>query len=132
MAWSAQWSLKIDGSQLNDKSNYYAEIPELDTGSDHDIILVNIAGDYPLFVRAQPMDATMNLLIQMTPCNWATYRTRLATLQALLTPGRHTLEVQVRGMTAAKTMMVVVKGMAIEAKTRKVAVTLIVPKPVLA
>lgn len=132
MAWAEQWSYKVDGHEVNDKSNFISSIPELDTGSDHDIVLFTIAGDYPIFVRAQPTDATMNLLIQMTQCSWATFQTRLTTLKGWLTPGRHTLTVQARGMTAAKSMTIIVKGMSIEAKGRRVAVTLIVPKPVLA
>lgn len=130
--WSEQWSLKVDGHELNDRTNFLVEIPELDDQSADDIVLVTIAGDYPIYVRSQPTDATWNLLIQMTPCNWATYQTRLATLRSYLSSGRHTITVQRRGMAAAKSATVIVKGWAIDAKSRKVAVTLVVPKPVLA
>ena len=135
MTWNEQWSIKIDGQELNTAptgGNYVASIPEIENVADYDAVTVPIDGDYPAFIRLQPRESTWTLNIAMKACNWATYQTQIASLKTLLAPGIHTLAVQIRGMTAAKSATVVVRGMMIQPTARALSVTLFVPKPVLA
>jgi hypothetical protein len=129
MAWAEQWSIKVDGTEIN-TGNFITEIPDLDSIGSVDAVLVTIPNDYPVFIRTQPLDSTININTQMKPCAWATFQTNLATLRGILTPGLHTLTVQVRGMATAKSLTIVVKSMAVEAVGRRVSTQALVPTPV--
>jgi hypothetical protein len=131
MVWTEQWTIKIDGTNINDKVNYFTTIPDLDNifGS-VDPVMVSIPNDYPVFIRNQPLDATININIQMTPCTWATFQTRLTALRALLSPGRHAMAAQVRGMATEKSLSIIVTSFAVDPKARRINVQAIVPKPV--
>jgi hypothetical protein len=136
MAWNEQWSFKIDGTEINRNASnptgtFIVQIPELENQFEQDAILVEIDGDYPAFVRMQPREGQYTILISMTPCTWGDYQTRLQTLKTLLSPGQHTLTVQARGMPTAKSVVIVVKSMQIDAKIRLVTVAAVVPRPVL-
>lgn len=136
MAWNEQWSYKIDGYELNRNASnpsgvFITQIPELDNQFEQDVILVDVDGDYPAFVRTQPREGNYTILISMLPCSWANYQYRLSTLKTKLSPGQHTLTVQARGMTTAKSVPIVVKSMQVDAKIRLVTVAAVVPRPVL-
>lgn len=100
----AGWSYKVDGYELNDGTSFLAFVPEIDDESADDVILVQIDGGYPVFVRVQPTPITLSLNIQVLPSGWRMYDSRVAWLKNLLSTGDiHTLEVQARGMTSPKT-----------------------------
>lgn len=127
MVWTEQWTLTLDGTSLNNHTDWDSYIPEIDNGFSGDVILVQIAGDTPYYVRVQPREGKFNLLVQMRPCSAATFRSRFEALKALLTPGLHTLVVQVRGMADAKTYSVISDGgWIVDYKGRRVAATLTV------
>lgn len=135
MVWSEQWSIKIDGNELNSVrtgGNFLAEIPQLENMPDYDPVIVPMDGAYPAFIRLQPRESAWALNIAMKPCDWATWQTQLQSLKAVLTAGVHTLTVQVRGMPSPVSTTVVVRGMMVEPKARVLSVQLLVPKPVLA
>lgn len=131
MSWNEQWSIKIDGVELNDITTYFTEIPEIENIPEDDVVTVPIDGRAPAYIRNQPVEAHYTILIASRPCTWEMWSTRITSLKALLTRGSHTLTVQVRGMAAAASTTVVIKGMMIEAKNRRVAVSLVAMTPIL-
>lgn len=134
MVWAEQWSVKVDGGiELNDHVNYLTEVPQLDDVPDWDVKQVPIDGTYPAYIRSDPTSGAYTVNIQMTSCTWATFRSRLATLDAIFTMGAtHTLAVQVRGMSASKSVVIVPRGKVVDPKLRKVTYACFVPVPVLA
>lgn len=134
MAWTGIWSIKMDGVELNTLptgGHFLCEIPEIDNVPELDQVTVAMDGNYPAFIRLQPREASWTLNLTMKPCDWETYQTRLDYLKSVLYSGVHTLTVQVRGMSTAKSTTVVVCAMTVDAKSRAVSVKLSVPKPVL-
>jgi hypothetical protein len=129
VAWAEQWSYKIDGTEINSGA-FITDIPDLDSIGSVEAITVPIPNDYPVFIRTQPLDSTININTQMRPCSWAAFQTNLATLRGILTPGPHTLTAQVRGMAAAKSLTIIVTSTAVEAKGRRVSTQALVPRPV--
>lgn len=135
MPWTNQWSIKIDGTEVNTLPTggyLVAEIPELENIPDWEPVTVPIDGDWPSFIRLQPVDTSWTVNISMAACDWATYQTRIAALRALFSQGVHTLTVQVRGQASPLSATVVARGMMVNAKARSASVSLYVPKPVLA
>lgn len=135
MSWTGVWSIKVDGTELNTAptgGSFIAEIPEIEDIAQMDVVSVAIDGSYPAFIRLQPREGTWTLNIAMKPCSWATWQTNLATLSAILTPGVHTLTVQIRGQSSPLSTTIVVKGRMTAPKQRALSYTLFVPKPVLA
>lgn len=134
MAWNEQWSVKVDGGvELNDHVNYVTEVPQIDDVPDWDVKIVPIDGTYPAYVRADPTSGVYTVNVQMSACSYATFRTRMAALDAMFTMGAsHTLTVQVRGMPSALSVTIIPRGKAVDAKLRKVTYNCHVPVPVLA
>lgn len=132
MTWSEQWSYRIDGGiELNDHVNFETKVPQIDDIPDYVTKSVPIDGTFPAFIRADPSPGIYTFLIQMFPCAWAVYRSRLATLGAIFTPGAlHTFTFQARGMPAAQSVQIVVLGRIIDPKLRKLAYNCYVPVPV--
>jgi hypothetical protein len=129
VAWTGVWSIKIDGTEIN-SGNFITDIPDLDSIGSVEAVMVPIPNDYPVLIRTQPLDSTININTQMKPCDWATFQTNLATLRGILSAGVHTLTVQVRGMTAAKSLIIVITSNAVEAKGRRMNTQALIPKPV--
>jgi hypothetical protein len=130
MVWDGVWSLKVDGTQLHDPaSGYFAEIPEWDTGSDDEVILVAIDGSAPAYIRNQPKEATYTLLLAHAGCDWAAWDEYLAWIRSACSRGPHILTAKVRGMADEADVPVVVRGMMVAAKERRIVVSLVVPKP---
>lgn len=131
--WNEQWSIKVDGYEINDKTAFWTVIPEIDNIGSVDVITVDVPNDYPVYIRTQPLSASITFKINMTPCSWATYRTRLDTIYALMTPGPHTLTIQVRGMATAKSLTFIPQQVTVtDPKARELSVQATIPKPVLA
>jgi hypothetical protein len=131
VAWSEQWTIKVDGTHLNGQgSNFITSIPELETGSDDEVILVPIDGSPPAYIRNQPKECIYTFLIAMKGTSWAAYQTQMNTLRGILGRGPHTLEVQVRGMVAPASTTIIVRGWSVAPKERRVAVTAVVPVPI--
>ena len=133
MAWNEQWTYVVDGTNLNDHVNTVCEIPEIDNVFGHDVILAQIAGDHPVFIRSQPGEGrlTINVALKGAGLN-STYRTRIDSLRTLLSQGvRHTLTVQVRGMSGSKSLKFYVEGSMVDYKRRLLSVRCVAPKPVL-
>ena|ERR1035437_4271428 len=132
MVWNEQWSIKVDGNQINDKTNFWTTIPEIDDLITFDVVTVAIPNDYPVYIRTQPLSASLTFNISMTPCTWAVYRSRLEWLQTVFAPGPHTLLIQVRGMSDPKSLVFIAKQLTVaDAKARAVSVQAVVPKPIL-
>lgn len=130
MTWSSVWSYKIDGTEINDGTNYWTTIPEIENVFAMDAILAPIDGDYPMLIRLQPKEGSYTLQT-WAPGEPAAWDTKLATLKALLTQAPHTLSVQVRGMAAAKSVIVVPTTIIVSYTQRLLTATLLAPKPVL-
>lgn len=131
MVWAEQWSYKIDGVEVNDHVHYITQVPELETGSDDDVILIPVDGREPAYIRNQAKEGIYTFLIAVTDANdWATWAARRASLFAIFTPGRHTFTVQARGMASPLSTTIIVRGRSTAAKERRVAVNTVVPKPI--
>lgn len=131
MAWSEQWTYVVDGVNLNDHVNYVCFIPELQTIPQSRVILAPIDGDFPVFVRAQPMEATYTFLIAVKGAKSAVLWDTLSyQLLSLFTPGvLHTAQVQVRGMTGPRSFQFAVESAQADYRTRTMAVQTVAPKP---
>ncbi len=132
MAWSEQWSYKVDGGiELNDGSAYNTQIPQIDDVPDWDTKTVPIDGTYPSYIRADPTAGAYTVLVQFYPCDWATYQTRLGVIKGIFSMGAsHTLAFQARGMVSAKSVLIVPRGIISEPKLRKLVINCFVPVPV--
>jgi hypothetical protein len=133
MPWAEQWSYLVDGTNVNDHINYVCQIPEIDNMQNQDVILAQIAGDHPVFIRSQPAEGRLTFNVALKGAGPpATYRTRMDALAALFAQGtRHTLTVQARGMGAAKTLRFYVEGTMVDYTRRLLSVRAVAPKPVL-
>lgn len=134
MSWTGQWSIKVDGHELNSIMTggpYITQCPEIDWLHEQDVKLVPRDGDYPAYVGMQPREGNYTFLIQMKPCSEATYDTQLAELKGWLSPGQHTFAFQIRGMPTAKSVVAVIRGVATEFKARRVTALATAPNPVL-
>lgn len=132
MAWGNQWIYKVDGVEINDKTNFYCQIPELSNDPEVAIVTAEVAGDYPVVVRTQPQAGRWTFNIAMKNVTDAQFDTKLATLKAAFTKGaRHQLTVQARGMDAPKSTYFWVEGMMVDFRARLVSVRTLVPRPVL-
>ncbi len=129
MAWNEQWSIKVDGNELNDHAAYWTMIPEWDNAPDDDVVLVEIDGSSPSYIRNQPKEGVYTLLIACPGSTWSTWNTRLTALRSVLTKGVHTLTVQIRGMPTAASVTIVVRGSMVMPKERRLVVNCIVPQP---
>lgn len=133
MTWSGQWSIQIDGHELNSITTggpYATTCPELRWVHEQDVKFVPIDGDYPAYVGMQPREGNYTLLIQMKAVSDAVWETQLAQLQSWLTPGQHVLTFQVRGMAAAKSVTVIARSVSDEYKAKRVTSLLTAAKPV--
>lgn len=131
MSWAEQWSYKIDGTEVNDRTNFFTQVPELENTPQMDVILKTVDGDYPSFIRVQPKEMGYTFIIAMTPCTWATYQSRLQTLKTIFTPGTHTFTVQARGQASPTSVTIVATGsLSIMPKERIITISVIAPKPV--
>ena len=131
MPWLEQWSYKIDGTEINDRTTLFTQIPELSNVFEQDIILAQIDGDYPVYIRTQPTEGRISFLINIAYSSPASFDTTLTSLKALFTQVPHTLTVQARGMSTTKTLTFIPQGMMVDYKQRLVTVSAVVPKPVL-
>lgn len=125
------WSYKIDGGiELNDIATFNTVVPQIDDVPDWDVKTVPIDGGYPAYIRADPTAGTYTFLIQMSPCTEAVFRTRLTTLAGIFTIAPHTFTFQARGMSSAKSVLIVPRGRVVDFKMRKVVYNCHVPVPV--
>jgi hypothetical protein len=134
LAWNGQWSTKVDGTEINDRDKWWvAAIPELENMAEQDVIMADVAGDYPVFIRSQPRAGPITINIAMAKgCTEPVWQTRLEDLKALFAQGvKHVLTVQVRGMAATKTLKFITVGMTADYRQRIVSVRTISNKPVL-
>ena len=133
MPWSNQWTIGVDGTQLNDHVKYVTTVPELQVTPSQRIVLAERDGDFPVFIRSQPSPGNLTFLIAMKNAgNPTVWDTRLAELKALFATGvYHTLTAQVRGMDSAKSMRFITEGIQPDFVTRTVVVFTVAPRPVL-
>jgi hypothetical protein len=125
------WSYTIDGFELNDGATFITVIPEIDDGLPTNPILVDLQNDYPFYVRSQPLNRVMNINVQILPCDWSTYSSRMTTLKGLFTPGSHTLAVRTHGMTATKSLTVFPVNFIVgDPKIRRVSIQVTAPEAV--
>lgn len=134
MAWTGVWSIKVDGTELNNFTTFITQVPELEQVPPVRNILAQRDGDYPVFIRSQPAEAPYTFLIAMVGASTdALYHARWAALQALFTQGRyHTLVAQVRGMPSTQTLRFIVEQGMPDYKQRIAVFNVTAPKPVLA
>lgn len=128
--WGSEWSIRIDGVEINDRVNYWAQIPEISNLFEQDAVLAPVDGDYPVLVRMQPKEGVYTCMIWAggEPADFETKRLALFTL---LTPVAHTLSVKVRGMADYKSTQVVPKNVIVSYTERMLSAALLAPKPVL-
>lgn len=104
------FSHKVDGTELNDGTLSFCRVPEVDNGFAGEDILIQVQGDVPWFHRIQPREGQYTFLIDMGPCEWATYQSKRATLDALFSPGPHIYTHQVRGAGSATSCTIICDG----------------------
>jgi len=134
MAWDEQWSIAVDGHELNtgpSGGRWFAEIPELGWMAEQEVILVPRDGDYPAAVGMQPQQAEYTLMVSMKAVSWSQWDTDLATLMGWLDYGAHAFVAQVRGMPSSKTFNAITKSLSTAPKYRRLTCGLVVPTPVL-
>lgn len=145
MASPKGWVYKLDGVDLNDWENFMVEsLPEVENGPSFERRMVEMADDFPVAVGSTPLDArwTLNLYaVEQHPAGAefnpvlvisdATWQSRLAALDAVLTRGAHTLTLKVRGMTVERSVAVWYESKGINYRERRISITMGVPKPVL-
>jgi hypothetical protein len=133
LAWNEEWLYEIDGVSINDHQSFFCMVPELDNMAEQDLILAPLAGDYPVFIRAQPREGRLTFNIAAGKgCTAVLWQTRLATLRTLFAQGvRHQLVVKARGMATTKSVYFYAEGMMTDYRTRIVSVRAIAPRPVL-
>lgn len=134
MVWTGQWSIKVDGNELNSITTggpYATMCPEVGFHFEMDPILAPVDGGYPVLVRLQPREGRYNFFIQMKPCNWPTWEAQQAQLRGWLSPGTHEFEFQIRGMASPKTVSAAVLNFITSPKERRITCSALAPNPVL-
>ena len=127
---TSTWSYKLDGVELNDYVYFLAEIPEIDNVADMEPVLIPVDGDYPVFLRLQPAGRILSVNIQIMPCSWALYSSRLNWIKTSFDGGPHLLTVQAHGMSIPKSINVYTTSIAIgDPKSRRVSVQVTAPEP---
>lgn len=130
--WSGYWSIKVDGIELNDFVNFVTQVPEIEHLQQQRVILSPVDGDYPAYIRSQPMEAPLTFLIAMTASDASGFDTKLAQLRAIFSQSSyHTVQVQIRGMPNPQSMRFIVESLSPDYKTRTATVQAIAPRPVL-
>jgi len=134
MSWLEQWSIQIDGTEINDGTNYITRIPEIWNVQEQSPILASIDGDYPAFIRFQPKEGQYTIITTINAHTWADFYAKWTTLKALLTPvaAGHVLTVQVRGMPAAKSVTIYPQSTMVDPISRTCSTIAVAPEPVLA
>lgn len=123
------WTISMNGTAINDGTNFFTTIPEIDNGFSGSIILVPIAGDVPWFHRIQPVEGKYTCLVQMTACAASVYASRLATLKAAFAAGPGTLAVQVRGGASRSIPVISDGGWIIDYQQRRFTAVLTAVQP---
>jgi len=140
MAWNEQWSYRVkvagsggSGTELNDRTTMFCEIPELDNIMSQDIVMAPLAGDYPVFIRSQPTEGRLTFNIALRDAGApGTYRSRIDALKALFAHNtKMKLTVQARGMAETKSLYFYVEGSMTDYKRRLISFRVLAPKPVL-
>lgn len=136
----ALWTYRLDTLELNDHESFVMVIvPQIDDLPPGTNIMVEMAGDWPEFVRWQPEVGvlTVNMVaVRRDPggavqnCSTTEWPDRIATLQSALTPGLHTFYAQARGWPGLRQVSVAPRSMATNFKLRQISVEFDVPKPV--
>lgn len=130
MVWDGVWSYDVDGTELNDHVNYVCMVPELQSLQPRSIIMADIDGDYPVFIRSQPQSGSLTILIAMKNASIQDWDTRLTALHALFDQTTyHTLTVKVRGMPEKKQVRFLVENLQPDFKSRTVVVSATAPNP---
>lgn len=131
MVWTGVWSYRVDGTELNDNTDFVCFVPEIQNLQPRNIILAERDGDYPVFIRSQPASGSYTFLIAMKNAGTESlWDTRLATLTALFDQtSYHTLSVQARGMPERQEVQFLVEGMQLDYKTRTAVVNAAAPNP---
>lgn len=101
---AGEWSYKVDGTEVNDKVNQFAQIPELSNRVNYDLITQDVDGDFPAPVRMQPRGSRLTFLIAMRNLGEADFDARVRALDRLFSPGAHVLTAQARGMVVERAM----------------------------
>lgn len=132
--WNEQWSHVVGGTELNTAKTggpLFTEVPQVHDIPDWDIKSVPIDGEYPAYIRADPTSGAYTFQIQGKNMTWAAWDAVLVGLDALFTMGSVlTYTFQVRGMSAAKSVLIVPRGRAVDPTLRKVVYNCYVPVPV--
>lgn len=98
------WSYIVNEEELNDGTRFRTVVPDIQDSSAYEVILAQIDGDFPVYVRIQPMERVLTFLISMVPCPWSQYQERLSILQELFKPGvLRTLQWRARGAATVST-----------------------------
>lgn len=127
------WEVDVDGYDLNDGVKWITvAIPGIDHLPVPQQVLVELAGDYPWFVRQQPAAGSYTVNLAMAqPCTDADWFTRMEELKSHLGSGLHTLTVKVRGMNLTRSVDGLYDGMGTNFRERLVSFTLMAPNPTL-
>lgn len=125
------WSYLVDGvSELNDHVNFIAQIPEWDNVQAQNPVWVPIDGGYPAFIYMQPQSGTYSILVNLIAPDLATWQTTKDLLTSILSVGFHTIAGQVRGMSAPKTLGLIVTQITFDFKSRTAVANCSAPVPV--
>lgn len=134
MAWNEEWTYVVDGLNVNDLALYSCAIPELDNLMQRDIILAQIAGDWPAYIRSQPVEGRFTFNIALLGAGSSpVYRARIDNLRDVVFKQGpyHTLVVKARGMAATRSMDFLVEGGMADYTRRICSFRALAPKPVL-
>ncbi len=134
MAWAEQWSIKVDGNEVNSIGTggpYSCMVPEVGWVPERQVLTVDRDWNFPVAVGLQPMGGNYTFLIAMKSCNWATWHTQSEQLKSWFSIGAHTFTFQVRGMPTPKSVVGIVRGIMDSPVERRVTVLVTVPEPVL-
>lgn len=130
MTTSSFWSHKIDGTELNDYTNYACEVPEADHYFGPEALLTDMQARTPVFNRQQPVAGKYTFLITVIASSDASYRTKLAALKALFAPGSHTYSQTPPGASSAVTATVYADGgLTVEDEFGRCTARVVAPNP---
>lgn len=133
MSWSEQWSYVVDGTELNDLESYHCFVPEIDNIQTRRVITQEVEGDYPVFIRSQPMEGIYTFMIAFKGAeDPVMYQSRVDAIKELFDPSSlHTFTVQARGMSIPKSTQIVTESVTPDYRTRTVVVQCAAPRPIL-